>query len=77
MTDDTEGMLIAHSCLLQALISALIARKILPPGEVTSLVGEAEEFLAGLLPQLMTPNARDYARRVLQAMGQVFSQPHD
>ncbi len=59
------------------LISALIARKILTPGEVTSLVGEAEEFLAGLSPQLMTPNARDYARRVLQAMGQVFSQPHD
>ena len=73
MNDNTEGMLIASSCLLQALIAKLIEKKRLSPTDVTSLVGEAEEFLAGLSPSLMTPDARDYARDVVQKMAQTFS----
>ena len=73
MNDNTEGMLIASSCLLQALIAKLIEKKRLSPADVTSLVGEAEEFLAGLSPSLMTPGARDYARDTVQKMAQIFS----
>jgi len=71
MTDDTEGMAVAHVCLLQGLLKALITRQILTPSDIISMVGDAEEYLAGLSPTLMTPGARDYARRVLQAMGKI------
>ena len=75
VTDDTEGLLIANACLVQGLIAALISKKALSPAEVTSLVGEAEGYFAGLSPSLMTPRARGYARDALQAMGKIFSPP--
>ena len=71
MNDDTEGLLVAHVCLLQALIHSLAARGDLSPAEVLSIASEAEAYLAGLLPDLMTPGARDYARRILQQIGKI------
>ncbi len=35
------------------------------------LTGDAEEFLAGLDPALMSPSARNYAKTVLQRMGKM------
>ena len=68
---DTEGMFVATTCLVQALIAKLVASKALSPSEVAELVGDAEEFLAGLKPELMSADAREYSRKTLQRFGKI------
>jgi hypothetical protein len=68
---DTEGMFVATTCLVQALIAKLVASKALSPSKVAD-VGDAEEFLAGLKPELMSADAREYARKTLQRFGKIF-----
>ena len=58
MTDDTEALLVANACMLHALIARLIEKDILSPEEVGATMVDAEAYLAGLPPALMTPAAR-------------------
>jgi len=67
---DTEGMLIAGHCLLTALIPLLVTRGVLARDDLQPLAGEALECLAALKPVLMTPQARNYARNVLQSLSE-------
>ncbi len=67
---DTEGMLIAGHCLLTALIPLLVSRGVLARDDLQPLAGEALECLAALKPVLMTPQARNYARNVLQSLSE-------
>ena len=72
MTDDTEALLVANACMLHALIARLIEKDILSPEEVGATMVDAEAYLAGLPPALMTPVARDRARRILQQSEKIF-----
>jgi len=67
---DTEGMLIAGHCILTALIPLLVSRGLLQRADLQPLAGEALECLAALKPSLMDPQARDYARKVLQSLSE-------
>ncbi len=66
MNSDTEGMLIASSCMALSTISQMQIKGLLSPQDVSDLIDRAEMMLAGLSPSLMSAEARDYARRVLQ-----------
>jgi hypothetical protein len=69
---DAEGMFVATTCLVHALFSALADRAVLSPSEIGHVVGNAEEYLAGLRPEMMSADGREYARKVLQEFGQIF-----
>ncbi len=71
MNTDTEGMLLASHCMLISLVAKLVAASVLKPAEILDAVGDAEGYLAGLSPALMTPEARAYAKTVLQKMGKI------
>jgi hypothetical protein len=71
MNTTTEGMLISSHCILHALIAKLVEKKRLSPEDITSAIGDAEEFLAGLTPDLMSSGAREHARVVLQSFGKI------
>lgn len=71
MNSDTEGFLIAGACLQQALFARLIALRVLSPEDMPTIVGDAEEWLAGMKPELMSPEAREFARRALQMAGKI------
>jgi hypothetical protein len=71
MNTDTEGMLIASHCMLIALVAKLAEMEILKPKQILDAAGDAEGFLAGLSPGLMTKEARAYAAVVLQKMAKI------
>lgn len=71
MNANTEGMLVASHCMLIALLAKLAEAEVLKPKQILDLVGDAEEILAGLTPNLMSPQARDYANVVLQQTGKI------
>jgi hypothetical protein len=56
MNTGGEGMSVATTCLMQGLIAKLIAKEVIVPSDVADLVGEAEEYLAGLRPDMMSPD---------------------
>jgi hypothetical protein len=71
MNEKTEGMLVASHCILHALIAKLVDTGNLTQQQMSSAVGDAEEFLAGLTPELMSRGAREYAKVVLQTAGKI------
>jgi hypothetical protein len=71
MNVETEGMLIASHCMLFTLIAKLQAAGILTSDQILDAVGDAEEYLAGLSPALMSEGARERAKVVLQQIGQI------
>jgi hypothetical protein len=73
MNSDTEGMLLASHCILMALVKNLAESGILKPSQVLDMTSDAEGVLATLSPALMSPEARDYAKSVLQRMGKISS----
>lgn len=73
MNSDTEGMLLASHCILLALVKRLAETGILQPSQVLDMTGDAEGVLATLNPASMSPEARDYAKKVLQRMGRISS----
>ncbi len=72
MNSDMEGVSIASSCLIYSLIGFLIQKEIIAPSDVGNIVGDAEECLAGLKPEIMSPSAREYAKETLQKFGKIF-----
>jgi hypothetical protein len=74
MNSNAEGMCIASVCLLNGLVGFLISKQLIHPSDVATITGDAEEMLAGLKPELMSADAREYARRILQEGGKIFGQ---
>ncbi len=71
MNSDTEDMLLASHCMLMSLLKQLALANLISADQMMGLTGDAEEFLAGLDPALMSPSARNYAKTVLQRMGKM------
>jgi hypothetical protein len=71
MNTDTEGMLVASHCMLVTLMAKLVETQVLKPAQILDAAGDAEGYLAGLSPPLMSPAARTYAKVVLQKMGKI------
>lgn len=71
MNTDVEGMAVANNCILMSLLATLARKSLLAPDEIGDLMGEAEEYLAGLRPDMMSTGAREYARKVIQAIGKI------
>lgn len=65
-------MFLTATCLLHALIGVLIGKGVLSPSDAAEIADDAEEFLAGLNPGLMSPEAREHARAALQQGGSIF-----
>jgi hypothetical protein len=68
---EEQGTFWATFCTTQALIGKLVDRSVLSPDDVIDLIGDAEGFLAGLDPALMSPGARDYAKTLLHRFGKI------
>lgn len=68
---DQDGAFWATFCTMQTLLATLVGKGVLEPKDVVDLIGDAEEFLAGLSPALMTPSARERAKFLLQQFGKI------
>ena len=55
--------------MMQALFATLGKKGLISQAEAADVIGEAEEFLAGLKPSMMSDDGREYAKRVLQQIG--------
>jgi hypothetical protein len=71
MKIETEGMLLASHCMLFTLVAKLQNVGILASAQILDAVGDAEEYLAGLSPALMSDGAREHAKVVLQKIGRI------
>lgn len=66
-----SGAFWATTCMMQALLAKLAAEGVLTPDDILDLVGDAEEFLAGLSPSMMNDEDREHAKVLLQSFGKV------
>lgn len=72
--DDREGGAVwATFCMMQALIEKLENEDVLSRDDTLDLVGNAEEGLATLSPEMMSPAAREIAKVLLQQFGKLRS----
>jgi hypothetical protein len=65
---DTEGLFLFSTCLGLGLLAHLQDRGLIDRGQIQEITDRAELTLAQLSPALTSPEARDYARRVLKAL---------
>jgi hypothetical protein len=65
-------MFLAATCLIQATIHSLIEKNLLTPSDAAEILGNAEEYLAGINPDLMSSDGREFARVLLQQWGKIF-----
>ena len=77
MSDNTDGFVIAASCLSIALTGVLNRKGLLSQNDTAEIADSAELFFASLPPSLMSETARDYARQFLQDAMKVFPPKFD
>lgn len=66
-----NGAFWASTCMMQALIAKLVSEGILTSDQILDMVGDAEEFLAGLSPSMMSAEDREAAKTLLQSFGKL------
>lgn len=66
MDTNTEGMLVASTCMLHALIHTLKDKGLISASELGAITSDALAYLGGLSPDLMSSDARAFAGDVLK-----------
>ena len=66
MTSGLEGALLSGHCLFHAMMQTLINKNVLSTDDIKDIVSDAEGHLAAMPPDMMSAEARDFARGLIR-----------